>query len=152
MSGWWIKLTTTAYLDILSSSLLLSIDVMESERFKALLHKPRTKQNTWDLRFSGLWLLRLDHTNFWDVTPCSLVELYERFGGTYCLRLQNRRVNSLCLLGLLFGPEDGGSTFLRNVVKRLPYVHGATPPQYGVLQNKTFSTYPVISDWELKKK
>jgi hypothetical protein len=24
---------------------------------------------------------------FWDVTPCSLVEVYKRFGGTYCLHM-----------------------------------------------------------------
>jgi hypothetical protein len=28
-----------------------------------------------------------------DVTPCNLVEVYRRFGRTYCLSLQSRRVN-----------------------------------------------------------
>lgn len=27
----------------------------------------------------------------WDVTPCNMVEVYRRLGGTYCLRLQGRR-------------------------------------------------------------
>jgi hypothetical protein len=31
---------------------------------------------------------------FWDVTPLSLVEVYQRYGGTYCLHLQGRRVCS----------------------------------------------------------
>jgi hypothetical protein len=30
---------------------------------------------------------------FWDVTPCSLVEVHGRFGGTYCLHIQGRSVS-----------------------------------------------------------
>jgi hypothetical protein len=30
----------------------------------------------------------LEMTVFWDVTPCSLVEIYRRFRGTYCLHHQ----------------------------------------------------------------
>jgi hypothetical protein len=30
-------------------------------------------------------------TVFWDVIPCSLVEINWRFGGTYCLHIQGRR-------------------------------------------------------------
>jgi hypothetical protein len=31
-------------------------------------------------------------TVFWDMSPCSLVEIYLRFGGSYCPHLHNRRV------------------------------------------------------------
>jgi hypothetical protein len=30
---------------------------------------------------------------FWDVTPCSLLRLNQRFGGTYRLHLQGRRIS-----------------------------------------------------------
>jgi len=36
----------------------------------------------------------MKNTTFCDVTPCSLVEMYQRFGGTYCIHLQLRRVNN----------------------------------------------------------
>jgi hypothetical protein len=29
---------------------------------------------------------------FWDVTPCSLVYRHQRFGGTDCIHIQNRKV------------------------------------------------------------
>jgi hypothetical protein len=32
-------------------------------------------------------------TVFWDVTLRRLVEIYRYFGGTYCLRFQDLRVN-----------------------------------------------------------
>jgi hypothetical protein len=82
--------------------------------------------------------LPLPSTIFWCVTLCSLVEVYWHFRGMYCLHLQGVRVSkgrkchaasihslcfllACCLLGLLFGPEDGGSLFLQNVSKPLPY-------------------------------
>jgi hypothetical protein len=41
-------------------------------------------------------------TIFWDVTPWSVVEYNRRFGATYCLHLQSRRLNRTSLfLGLL---------------------------------------------------
>jgi hypothetical protein len=69
---------------------------------------------------------------FWDITPCSPLNVNRRFGGTYHLHLPGRRINRarnqcesrwqtwLCfhpdfLLCLLFDPEDGGDMFLRNV-------------------------------------
>jgi hypothetical protein len=32
-------------------------------------------------------------TNFWGVTPCSMVEVHQCFWGTYCLHLQGQRVS-----------------------------------------------------------
>jgi hypothetical protein len=72
---------------------------------------------------------------FWNVVPCSPVEIDRRFGGTYCLHLKDQRVSqtrskhqvgrystllyvilSACFFrGLLYSPEDGGSMFLQNV-------------------------------------
>jgi hypothetical protein len=39
-------------------------------------------------------------TIFWDITPCSPLKVNRRFGGTYCLHLQGRRISRarrLCL-------------------------------------------------------
>jgi hypothetical protein len=81
----------------------------------------------------------------WDVTPCSLTDVYRRLGRTYCLRLQGRRVHHKLIRSpfsllafvranpgqsfpnihttlpcLFFCLEDGSGTFLRNVGKYLP--------------------------------
>jgi hypothetical protein len=77
-------------------------------------------------------------TVFWDITPCSLLKVSRRFGGTCRLHLQGRRISreinqrerrwqaeptSALLatsfhagffLGLFFDPEDEGDMFLRN--------------------------------------
>jgi hypothetical protein len=45
-------------------------------------------------------------TAFWDAAPCTLVDVYRRFRGTYCLH--NHR------------PDGGGSKHLSNVGKLLP--------------------------------
>jgi hypothetical protein len=49
-----------------------------------------------------------------DFRPCIVVEVYRRFGKTY--------FRAFCLLGLLFGPEVGSNTSLRNVSKLVPDV------------------------------
>jgi hypothetical protein len=33
-----------------------------------------------------------DKSYLWDVTPCSVVEIYQRFGGTYCLLRQGKNL------------------------------------------------------------
>jgi hypothetical protein len=40
------------------------------------------------VRFQVFMLASMKITVFWDVAPCSLVEVYRRFGGAYCLQLQ----------------------------------------------------------------
>jgi hypothetical protein len=74
----------------------------------------------------------MKNTMFWDITPCSLLKVNGRFGGTYRLHLQGRKISrarneresralfAACfhagfLLGLFFGPEDGGDMLFRNV-------------------------------------
>jgi hypothetical protein len=37
----------------------------------------------------------ISSTVFWDVTPCSQVEVHGRFGRTYFLHLQGRRISRL---------------------------------------------------------
>jgi hypothetical protein len=69
--------------------------------------------------------MAMNITVFRDITPCSLVNRYQRFEGTRCHHLQGRKISQaamLCylllngyLLGLLFDRGDGGIKFLRNV-------------------------------------
>jgi hypothetical protein len=40
--------------------------------------------------FEVLTTVTIKSTVFWDVMPCCLVEFQQRFGKTYCLRLQGR--------------------------------------------------------------
>jgi hypothetical protein len=64
-----------------------------------------------------------------DVTPSSSVEVH-RFQETYLLHPQDRRVSQRGtvekagdmknVFGLIFDPEDGSSTYLRNVGGLLP--------------------------------
>jgi hypothetical protein len=52
-------------------------------------------------------------TIFWDLTPCSPVDVHRRFGGTFCFHCC--QILGGFLLGLFFEYEDGGSVFLGNV-------------------------------------
>jgi hypothetical protein len=75
---------------------------------------------------------------------CGLVEIQLRFGVTYCLHLQVRRVSqansqeeagreqksvllATFLVGFFLDPEDGGSMFLRNVSELLPNYTASHP-------------------------
>jgi hypothetical protein len=40
------------------------------------------------MRFQFLTAVSLKMAVFWDVAPCSLVEVYRRFRGAYCLHHQ----------------------------------------------------------------
>jgi hypothetical protein len=64
----------------------------------------------------------------WDMTPCNLLKVNRRFGGTYRLHIQGQNIRRVriqsesrwqaparFLLGLFFDPEDGGDMFLQNV-------------------------------------
>jgi hypothetical protein len=58
---------------------------------------------------------------FWDITPCSPLKINRRFGGTYRLHLQGRKISLQDFsvkaggkLSLFFDLEDGGDMFLRN--------------------------------------
>jgi hypothetical protein len=61
-------------------------------------------------------------TIFWDITPCSQLSVNRRFGGTYSLHLQGRKISwarktsvKACGKQNFFDPEDVGDMFLRNV-------------------------------------
>jgi hypothetical protein len=56
---------------------------------------------------------------FWDTAPCSL-HVNWRFGGTYHLHFQGRK-SRWFLARLIFCPEDGGYTFLREVGSHMDY-------------------------------
>jgi hypothetical protein len=45
---------------------------------------------------------------FWDMTPCSLVDIYQHFGRTYCLHLQSRKGNwtGRTVAGVLRGEQN----------------------------------------------
>jgi hypothetical protein len=58
-------------------------------------------------------LEKLWNTVFWDVTPCTLVEVCRRFGEICCLYIYGQGVNWR-------SKANGNSTFLRNVSKPLP--------------------------------
>jgi hypothetical protein len=64
-------------------------------------------------------LVSLKSTILWDVISCSLVDVLWKFGVTHYLHGSKNKPSkhALCLLGLLFNSEDGGSTFLQNVGK-----------------------------------
>jgi hypothetical protein len=57
--------------------------------------------------------LVMESTILFDVTSCSLVEVYWHFGGTYCLYFQGRRLRQS-------NSNDGCITLFRNVGKYLP--------------------------------
>jgi hypothetical protein len=60
--------------------------------------------------------LILKSTTFWGIMPCSPLNVNWRFGRTYRLHLQVRRISRATnQLGLFFDPEDRGDIFLRNV-------------------------------------
>jgi hypothetical protein len=61
------------------------------------------------VRFKVLTAARVKITVFWDVAPCSLAEVYQRFGDACCLYHQGAH-----------RPDDGGSKHLWNVGKLLP--------------------------------
>jgi hypothetical protein len=76
--------------------------------------------------FEILTVVVMKSSIFWDITSCGSLNVNRRFGGTYRIRLQSRRVYCAhftpylpliapFLLWLLSDPKHGGDTFLRNV-------------------------------------
>jgi hypothetical protein len=75
--------------------------------------------------FEVLTAVVINSSLFWDITTCSPPKVNRRFGVTYRLHLQGRRISQTkhhChlfhagfLLGLFFDSNDGGDKFLRNV-------------------------------------
>jgi hypothetical protein len=75
-------------------------------------------------RFEVFTAVTMKNAVFWDVAPCRSC-VNRRFGGTYSLHLQGRKIageepdadacSPWFLARRFFYPEDGGDTFLRNV-------------------------------------
>jgi hypothetical protein len=66
----------------------------------------------------------MNTTTFCDITSCRPLKVKRRFGGTYRLHYQSRRISRVLLsscfqtgisLGLFFDSKDEGDMFLRNV-------------------------------------
>jgi len=51
-----------------------------------------------------------DKSYLWDVTPCSVVEIYQRFGGTYCLLRHGRNLIRPAKQGMMGSKEEKGIT------------------------------------------
>jgi hypothetical protein len=74
----------------------------------------------------------------WDTTPCSFVEVADiseertlPASESKCKPSKQQKVyaagTGLCVLGLVVDPEDGGSSFHRNIGKLLPEYVAAHP-------------------------
>jgi hypothetical protein len=84
---------------------------------------------TFIVRFEVFRAVTMKNAVFWDVALCTSC-VNRRFGGTYRLNLQGRKIRELhttatCSRWFLargfFYPEDGGDTFLRNVGSHKKY-------------------------------
>jgi hypothetical protein len=60
--------------------------------------------------FEVLTAVVMKSTIFWDITPCSPLSVNQSESGW-----QAELFHAGFLLGLFFGPEDGGDMFLRNI-------------------------------------
>jgi hypothetical protein len=73
----------------------------------------------FSVRFEVFTAVIMKNAVLWDVAPCRSC-VNRRFGGTYRLRIQGRKIREQGSRWLqteppVFYPEDGGDTFLRNV-------------------------------------
>lgn len=57
--------------------------VLSPERYVAIEVNGNGRQKTYIVRFEVLTAMDMNVTALWDVTPCSLIRAYQRFGGTY---------------------------------------------------------------------
>jgi hypothetical protein len=98
------------------------------------------------LDFEFLAVVTMKSSMFWNVTPCSLVDV-ERFGGICSLHLQGRRVSqtrSRALLGLfILWPWRWRHYVPRNVGKPVPYCTVSYPRRY-------YSSYVIMNTpWQI---
>jgi hypothetical protein len=88
-------------------------------QFRAWVRHSRPEQRSLAWAFMEIKStdLRLSQ-RFWDITKCTPLNVDRRFGGTYRLRIRDRRIRQarmMGFLGLLFDYEDEGDMILRNV-------------------------------------
>jgi hypothetical protein len=50
------------------------------------------------VRFEVITTVTVKNAVFWDVTPCSLVEVYRYFGRIFCMHLYGRRISKQIML------------------------------------------------------
>jgi hypothetical protein len=105
-------------------------------------------------------------SRFSDMTPCSLLKVNRRFGGTYRLHLQDQRIILLLclntcfhagiLLGLFLDPEDGGYIFLdfqrttarrKNATCTGEHKHRINTEKHACLERDSKSRYQRSSGW-----
>jgi hypothetical protein len=130
ISLWQVYTKSEFWLQIWLHSFILSFT---SRFFNGWIRnkKARSHQNKWNHFMKGL---AKTVPSSWGITLCSPLKVNRRFGGTYRLHLQGRRISrarnqrkirwqaalvaiyfhSGFLVGLFFDPEDGGDMFIRN--------------------------------------
>jgi hypothetical protein len=67
--------------------------------------------------FEAIMAVPMKITVFWDVTPCSFVDLHVRFGGRCCVYLYPRNLHAYWLTIVPALPECGNKTSWRHVWK-----------------------------------
>jgi hypothetical protein len=70
--------------------LIFISDVGTSIYFSCMLQRHGKCVAVLDFRYSRRWL---KSTVFWDMKPCTVIEVCWRFGGTYCLHFQGPTAN-----------------------------------------------------------
>jgi hypothetical protein len=91
-SGLWRRLVFKAGTNV-SKENVASIFRVELCRFKNLLDCVGRLQRDGHVEFEVLTAVVMKSTIFWDITPRSPLKFNRRFGGTYCLHLQGRRIS-----------------------------------------------------------
>jgi hypothetical protein len=93
------------------------------------------------IRFEVLTAVTVKNTLFWDVILCSPLEVQQCVRATYCLSF-------LCfLLGLLFDPEGGANTFLRNVGELLLDYTALHPTRQYSSNGKSLCEFKTLNVW-----
>jgi hypothetical protein len=67
-------------------------DVLKCTPFsRSSVYDKRTDENLFYIRSQILKDVTVMNIVLWDVTPCSLLEIYQRFGRTYCIHPHGNR-------------------------------------------------------------